>query len=598
MKEKGLNDKIEINALLNTYSVKDISNTFTQIDNKLMSLYKCSADDFLQLNSDFKSLFNQSKVISENVNTIFNIYNANKNKELYTEIHNFYNGLKDQAEIFDQKIFITMEFLGELSNLLRFIFFPIKNFGQNLMSLKFLLANLNLLMPISSDLRKQFELVEEKINKVKLLSERISKNLNHLRKISKISYSNFSQVKNQNEINIEVLLTSVKSRIDSLEKKYNNHKECIPKIRRKNDKSADSISDIIKKLQYQDIIKQKMEHIQHTHKDLISELCKFENILNEEKHLNDKAKFFLRIRDIAGLQAAQLIQANREYQSAIEIIINNFVQVGDNMNVISEMCGRAIVDENDDEVKLFEEIVEQIVIAEENFTNKFDQNKKLNKDINLIENQLIQAEKYFAVLKSLNQELNQNIEAYFDNIYEHSLTDENIKKSINQVKSLFAEIKNSGSNLEEVIVKLNPIKERIQGFISEHNKLTLYADFGEIKNVVTRLQFFRENVDIKLKENHDISNSALESIRKSISEIKYYDYFEKIIEEIITELNTINYNLKAGSDEVNNTIDDNLSKLKEYYTMETEHVIHDQVSKGEGAEIEIDNDEDGEIEFF
>ncbi|MCK5169443.1 MAG: hypothetical protein KAQ75_06165, partial [Bacteroidales bacterium] len=365
--------------------------------------------------------------------------------------------------------------------------------------------------------------------------------------------SNFSQVKNQNEINIEALLTNVKSRIDSLEEKYNSNKECVPKIRRKNDKSTESISDIIKKLQYHDIIKQKMEHIQQTHKDLISELSKFENTVNEEKHLNDKAKFFLRIRDIAGLQAAQLIQANREYQSAIEIIINNFVQVGDNMNIISQMCGDVIVDENDDEIKLFEEIVDQVVITEQNFTNKFDQNKKLNKDINLIEHQLTQAEKYFAVLKDLNQDLNQNMESYFNNISEHSLRDENIENTLNQVKRLFAEIKNSGSNFEEIIEKLNPIKERIQGFVSDHEKLTLYADFGEIKDVVKRLQSFRENIENKLKENHDISNSALESIKKSISEIEYYDYFEKIMEEIITELNTINYNLKAGSEEVDET---------------------------------------------
>ena len=126
MREEKFNNKIEIEALLNTYSVKDITNTFTHIDNKLMSLYECSADDFLRLNSDFKNLFKQSKVISDNVDTIFDIFNANKNKELYTEIHNFYNGLKEQAEIFDQKISVTIKFLEELSNLLRFIFFPIK----------------------------------------------------------------------------------------------------------------------------------------------------------------------------------------------------------------------------------------------------------------------------------------------------------------------------------------------------------------------------------------------------------------------------------------------------------------------------------------
>jgi hypothetical protein len=524
-----------------------------------------------------------------------------KNKELYKQIHSFYDSLKNQTNIFEQKIALSMEFLGELSNQLRFTFFPIKNFGQNLMSLKYLLANLNLSLPITNDpsnIINQFILIEEKIDKIKLLSEKISKSLNHLRKISKITYSNFSQVKNQSEINIEILLSGVNSGINSIEKKYTNNKECIPKIRRTTDKSADSISDIVKKLQYHDIIKQKMEHIQQTHRDLILELNKFENISYDEKHLNDKAKFFLRIRDIAGLQAAQLIQANREYQSAIKIIINNFMKVGDNMKVISKMCGSINVDENDDEVKLFNEVVDQITITEDNFKSRFDQNKKLNKDITLIEHQLEQSEKYFKVLKNLTSELNQDMGLYFDNVYKHSSVSENITESLDQVKSLFVEIKNNATNLEEVTEKLYPIKKRVQSFINEYNKLTLNTDFSEIKDIVSQLHSFRKNVDSKLKENHEISNEALESIKKSISEIKYYDYFENMIEEIITELNTINFNLKVDSSEANSLAEDNLIKLKDYYTMETEHKIHDQISKGEEMEIDIDSEEDGDIEFF
>ncbi len=73
------NDKIKIKALLETYTVNDISNTFTVIDNKLLSLHECSAEDFLQLNSDFKNLYKQSEIISENVNVIFSILIKIKN---------------------------------------------------------------------------------------------------------------------------------------------------------------------------------------------------------------------------------------------------------------------------------------------------------------------------------------------------------------------------------------------------------------------------------------------------------------------------------------------------------------------------------------
>ena len=336
MSEDELN-KIRIGTLLETYSVKEISSLFTAIDKQILSLHECSSEDFLSLNNDFKILYKQSSTIANNVNTILNVFNTKRNKELYSNIHNFYDDLKSQFDIFDQKLQLSLEFLDQLSNQLRFVFFPLKNFGQNLMSLKYLLANLNLSLSESDNENgfENFRKIEERINKLKYFSERILRGINSLRKISKITYSNLTNIKDQNELNIEVFLNDIRDRINKIEEKYKKNEDCIPEIRKRSDKSAVSISDIIKKLQYQDIIKQKMEHIQQTHKDLINELEKFENAPNDEKHLNDKAKFFIRIRDIAGLQAAQLIQANKEYQSALEIIFNNFMQIGDNMKVIS-----------------------------------------------------------------------------------------------------------------------------------------------------------------------------------------------------------------------------------------------------------------------
>lgn len=595
MTDKEFNDKIKIQALLETYSAKDISAIFSSIDKKLMSLHKCSADDFLKLNDDFKLLFNQSKVISENVNSIFDIYNKKENSFLYNEIHQFYDQLKDQIEIFDNKIVVTMKFLEELSSKLRFIFFPIKNFAQNLMSLKYLIANLNLTISYN-DRNVNLNNHETKINELKQLAERISKNLNHLRKITKISFSNFTQVKNQNKVNVEELLSIVKSRINLIEDKFNENKDCIPVIKKKTEKSADSISDIIKKLQYQDIIKQKMEHIQLTHKDILNELSEFENLSNDDKHLNEKAKFFLRIRDIAGLQAAQLIHANKEYQSAIEIIINNFMQIGDNMKVISEMCGKINENDNDSEVELLKEVLDQISMTENGLIAKFDQNKKLYKDVLLIDHQLTQSESYIDKFKELKTSLSNDMDEFFKIIKEIPISENKVEDAITQLQELFSEINTNGSKIEELAFSLEPIKNRIKGFISEHNSLTLNTDFSEIRKVASRLNEIRENVNKVLSDNYTISNTVLDNIKKSISDIKYYDYFEKMIVEIISELNTINYNLKDH--ETAKSKDDNLEQLKEYYTMESEHIIHDQVTEGKDAEIDIENEEDGEIEFF
>lgn len=601
MSDKELNDKIKIKALLETYSVNDISNTFTQIDNKLLSLHECSSEDFLQLNKVFMNLYKQSQIISNNVHSIVNVFSTETDKKLYNEVQLFYDQLKSQADIYDQKITLIMKFLGELSNKLRYIFFPIKNFAQNLMSLKYLIANLNLALSITHDIKgvsEELKQLENKLNDIKALTDKILKSLNHLRKISKITYSNFLQIKEQNEDIVSSLLMNVKSKISGIELKYITSKECIPFIQKKTEKSEKSISDITRKLQYQDIIKQKMEHIQDTHKELMVELNKFEESPNDDKHANDKAKFFLRIRDIAGLQAAQLIQANKEYQSALEMIVNNFMKVGDNMKAISEMCGVINAEENKDEVKLFEEIVEQISVSENNFKEKVDQNSKLKNDIALIERKIMQSENYLNNLKEKTNNLNHDIENNIIKISQEAKGKVKVEDSLGQVKKLYEEVSNNVGHIENLTKDVEPIKKRIKVFLTEYKDLSFEADFKEIKDVVSKLYSVRNDLEVKLQENHNISNNALESIKKSISEIKYYDFFENIIEEIISELNTINYNLKVDDDIKEESVEENLKKIKKYYTMETEHKIHEQVSKGEDVDFEIDNDEDGDIEFF
>ncbi|NJO92890.1 MAG: hypothetical protein HC831_30900 [Chloroflexia bacterium] len=59
-----------------------------------------------------------------------------------------------------------------------------------------------------------------------------------------------------------------------------------------------------------------MEHVQHTHKEIIDELNAFD-FNDKSASLAEHTSKFLQIRDIAGVQVAQLIHTNQEYQDAI-----------------------------------------------------------------------------------------------------------------------------------------------------------------------------------------------------------------------------------------------------------------------------------------
>lgn len=600
--DKELESKIQLKALLNTFSVEDISSLFSSIDKNLISLHKCSADDFLKLNSEFKNIFAKSKIIADNINVVLENFNDNNSHEFYREVEKLYSSLKARIELFDYKLDVAVDSFEKISNHLRLVSFPFKNYNQNLMSLKYLLANLNLsISPIhdkeKSKIEQQNQMASQIIDKIKNLSDTIVKNLNHLQKISKLSLNNLQQIKEQKEYNIGLLLSNIQEVLNVLKEKYKKNKILIPDIIQSSEKTTVSVDDIIKKLQYQDIIKQKMEHIQQTHRDLIKELQALENTNKDETHLNDLAKCFLRIRDIAGLQAAQLIHANKEYQSALEIIINQFLSIGDHMKYISQKGNEILFDENG--LSFYNDIIRLFSMANDILDQKFTQNKKINDDVTTLENQLNLIDLCFNKLNILSNTFQKLFFDSMESIQEISGDDMNHEKSIPQIKNLYSDISHNYQKVYKIFTDLTLIKNNFRDFKenSDQHFITneYIRQFGEFVN---KIKDSGDKIDEKLQINQQVSNEVIEIIKNSIADIKYYKFFEKVIDDIITELNTINFKLKTDSQESDLSKEENLKKLKDYYTMHSEHLIHDQIIQEDEMDVDIDSEEDGDIEFF
>jgi chromosome segregation ATPase len=316
---------------------------------------------------------------------------------------------------------------------------------------------------------------------------------------------------------------------------------------------------------------------------------------NDEKHLIEKAKFFLKIRDISGIQAAQLIQANKEYQSAIETIVNNFVLVLDNIDILRNTCKENQNHKDFLNNNHHRDILDKLDQTELIYSKELDNSKVLSSEVSNADKQIENAEKYFEGLQKLIKNFFSEINAHLKSIQKEASDDQTVQKTIEQINNVLAELKNNIEVLTGIIQKLSPFKNSISEIFKNKNVIQA-IDFNEIKEYVALLKKNRDKIDGKIDENKLIGSSSLKQIKKSISEIKYYDFFENVIEEITQELNTISFKLKEGAEIDEETLSDNLNMLKEYYTIETEHSIHEKIAKGE--EIDIENKDDGEIEFF
>jgi hypothetical protein len=355
-------------------------------------------------------------------------------------------------------------------------------------------------------------------------------------------------------------------------------------------------------LQYQDIIRQKIDHIQQTHKEILRELNDIKDTddfqLKQEIHL----KCYIQIRDIAGLQSSQLIHTNKEYQKAIEIITGKFLEVGREMNNISELCLQITGGINNN--SHFEEIhekFEKTVLLTELFTKSIHFSKE---KLSIAENQFDEIYNKYIELSDFIKTIDKSINRAIDNQSPEDY--ENCKTTILQIRNILNEIHSINnlyqSQFEKIYQFRNEISINNPKQITKLNNLeeNLNTFSGYFTDITDTLSDANEKIYKIISENQILSLRVSSDIKTSIEQIKYYDFFDKEIEEIISKLNEINFKLQ-GIDEADKNI--NIDYLRKRYTMQSEHIIHDKISGHDNINLEslgstgIDEDDDN-LELF
>ncbi|MFO7939026.1 MAG: hypothetical protein R6U66_04680 [Bacteroidales bacterium] len=603
MSEQELNDKIQLKVLLETYSLEEIQAIFQGVDKKILSLLEIAEEDFLKLSNDFKGYHNHTKEVNAKTKTLFQLIKSQEAGSFILDLDELWSTYGRELNVIDYHYDLLIEFIGKIADKIRLVFFPLKNYGQNLTSFKFLLANLNFSSYCESD---DCELFKELSNSLSHRADQTRENvdklihqLNTLRKTIKLSKQELHKSKREDLIELKNLYKENTPYIAGAKRSYQEALKLIPDIETKFDKSSEHIGKIITNLQYHDIIRQKMEHIQETHGDLIGELWQFKEVEEDEVTLHNQAKCFIRVRDIAGLQAAQLIQSNREYQNAIEIITTSFLEVGDTLTElvdasshIAELHGSRLSSDDTTTLKRINSIRKIHHLFSLVYGNYQNTASHMNDLMDTMS-------EYFNSLKRGNAALDKEFSKISGMLENKYASFANESKPYLQLKQLFSEMDNTIKKLSNVMLGLNDMEEEIIRYQEIEANTQLFDELvGKINANSDIVEKQRADIFKYIHANKRVAANVIENIRQSVGQIKYYKYFDNVIDNLIKELNSVNYNLKTQ--EHRNSQDDNLEHLKKYYTMETEHQIHNHILSGNEAdewEIEI-NDEDSDIEFF
>ncbi|MGE0088219.1 MAG: hypothetical protein AB7S50_01940 [Bacteroidales bacterium] len=594
MTGKRKSNHIEINALLNTFTVKEITEMFTTIEEKIMSLHSCSSNDFQMLNANFKEIYRLAKVTDQSINKGLSRLKKNKIDASVDLLVNSNNKIAEFFKDSDIKVKELEKTLKNSSDKLTSLFIPLKNHSQDLMSLKLLLTNLNFYQTTekkgNTDLEKPIRDAEHLVIKCKLLTEKKYKELNLLRRRIKATILLINQLLNiQSEISKTIKAEVKKSAqiLTQIERIIKNK----PLYAKRNDDLSTSVDYIIINLQYHDIIRQKMEHIQHTHNDFLHELDVFNKDNNQKKYINEKAKQFIRIRDIAGLHAAKLLQTNKEYRQAIEIIVKSFLRITKAISRKSAYIQKlSVYNKNANNIK------SELDKIKKRFENKYN---RVAEELNLLKLGFDSDIKTTAQLHELEDQLHHLLSKHSSAFQIRFGENKNAQYSLSQI-SLYINYLGSKSELNSKhFLPFAKMHSELRETKSELPAIKTYSsNISKISSVITKIHHNFKEILGNVKQ-HDISNNKLlENIKNSISSIKYYSIFDTTINEIIQILSSINIRLKTSYSGYLTASSENLDHLKNYYTMDIEHRIHDRVLKKKSTSKKKNKGDEMDIEFF
>jgi hypothetical protein len=578
-------------------SREELITTFSEIDGRINDLHTRSTADFLQLNEQLKDYHKKTRIISENAFRVIDTIAGKKDINLIEELGKIHSRLEDcTGQIKDENI-RKIKLLKDILVKSNHLNIAIRNFRQDFTTFRFLSTNYYLVANFEDFGTEWKEKIEHWNSEIEVIQKSLSGFSSNIDKFKEQITVNIKQLETKVEKSIRSLnsLSNViRTNIGSVIQKSNESMMQFPLLKEKTVDSTRSISNIITHLQYHDIIRQKIEHIQKAHYRIIEELEKTgaEKIKAGEKSSDE----LFRIGDITDLQAAQLLLVSKEFQNAIDIITKNFQGIARDITTISMISNDFSYKDSSSEVTLLKQIRNQldegIILLDMN-------------DFREISREYLSAT---VKIKEISDQLTEEIRTPLSGIT--SQADANtagkVPALVSQILILSKDLKDRDNNINEILEEILNMSDAVftedeldsAGSKLEQDRINLMV---EITRILDSLDRDNEELDKVLIENKDLNNDILQKIENVINRVDYYDYFETMVEMVINRLVGINSKFK-NSDERESVEAKarNLNEVKSNYTMASEREVHDQVVLGntpteKGPE---DAKNEDEIEFF
>lgn len=586
----------QVEQLDMSYSVEEIVSLFEDVDQKIQDLHQCSADDFLGLNAKFKNFYKESKSVSSDATTLLALFSHEQNERLKEELTAGRTELQLSLDSMKEQQYETLRLVHDLGDAMSAYLFPLRHINNEFGILNMELIALEVSFRTAL-LQNNFDTVgfqqmirdwEEfvyDITETKKLSQSFLEECEYsLHHIELIGGRGLRSLVTLTELTEQGLIL-----FDAKQKESNQN---LPAIRAKSDSVAKSIADVITSLQYQDIIRQKMEHIQQAHVKLLDDLQQ----IDLDKSPNAWTQVLVQVRDISALQAAQLLATNKEYQAAIEAIALHFRTIAKEMTSVASIC-RSTMNDNDDREQrsTITDLVDRFKRADALLARVLEVFPECSREVLLIRDGASMLQKriggHVETFFRLSTQVEVMLSPYRKTLGRH------FEHYMLQVDEMLSTMRR---NMESVSVQNAILIKSIEGLGRYAKKLAeseLLWDYVQLNvkrshSLSERLLNTEQESNALLRKIETTCRSISDETQAALAAVRYYDFFENVIAEIVRGLSSMSSRICA---EVDVAEHGDMSAVRDLYTMESERKIHDQFTGTNEEEAPADDDD---LELF
>ncbi|MFC2347914.1 MAG: hypothetical protein ACFNO7_03280 [Bacteroides sp.] len=586
----------QVEQLDMSYSVEEIVSLFEDVDQKIQDLHQCSADDFLGLNAKFKNFYKESKSVSSDATTLLALFSHEQNEQLKEELTAGRTELQLSLDSMKEQQYETLRLVHDLGDAMSAYLFPLRHINNEFGILNMELIALEVSFRTAL-LQNNFDTVgfqqmirdwEEfvyDITETKKLSQSFLEECEYsLHHIELIGGRGLRSLVTLTELTEQGLIL-----FDAKQKESNQN---LPAIRAKSDSVAKSIADVITSLQYQDIIRQKMEHIQQAHVKLLDDLQQ----IDLDKSPNAWTQVLVQVRDISALQAAQLLATNKEYQAAIEAIALHFRTIAKEMTSVASIC-RSTMNDNDDREQrsTITDLVDRFKRADALLARVLEVFPECSREVLLIRDGASMLQKriggHVETFFRLSTQVEVMLSPYRKTLGRH------FEHYMLQIDEMLSTMRR---NMESVSVQNAILIKSIEGLGRYAKKLAeseLLWDYVQLNvkrshSLSERLLNTEQESNALLRKIETTCRSISDETQAALAAVRYYDFFENVIAEIVRGLSSMSSRICA---EVDVAEHGDMSAVRDLYTMESERKIHDQFTGTNEEEAPADDDD---LELF